>query len=166
MVMADVGQVLATGGTTIVGVAVGAGLTYWFGALNRRHQEAREDRTRWYEARFKSYVGLFRSVVDAVAAAHSEEEDARNKAVAELSASLQTVRFVGSPEAALSAQSLFQVLLDAIGNDPKPLDDNRLRDAILEFSSAARKDLGHSVPTPSQSEVRPQRAVDASEERP
>jgi hypothetical protein len=31
--MADVGQVLATGGTTIVGVAVGAGLTYWFGAL-------------------------------------------------------------------------------------------------------------------------------------
>lgn len=164
--MADMGQVLATGVTTIVGVATGAGLTYWFGALNRRHQEAREDRTRWYEARFQAYVGLFRAVVDAVAAAHSDEEDTRNRAVAELSASLQTVRFVGSPEAALSAQSLFQVLLDAIGDDPKPLDDNRLRDAILEFSSAARKDLGHPAPAPSQSEAKPQKALDASEERP
>jgi hypothetical protein len=51
MAVADVGQVLATGGTTIVGVATGAGLTYWFSALNRRHQEAREDATRWYDDR-------------------------------------------------------------------------------------------------------------------
>jgi hypothetical protein len=142
--MADIAQVLATGGTTIVAVGVGAGLTYWFGALNRRHQEAREDATRWYEARFTAYVGLFRAVVDAVAAAHNENEDTHNKALAELSASLQTVRFVGSAEAARSAQSLFQVLLDAIGSDPKPLDDNRLRDAILDFSSVARKDLGQA----------------------
>jgi hypothetical protein len=54
--MADIGQVLAAGGTTILGVAVGAGLTYWFGALNRRHQEAREDRTRWYDERFHAYT--------------------------------------------------------------------------------------------------------------
>ncbi len=52
-VMADIGQVLSTGGTTILGVAVGAGLTYWLGALNRRHQEAREDKTRWYQERLR-----------------------------------------------------------------------------------------------------------------
>jgi hypothetical protein len=40
--MADIPQVLAT-----YNALVGAGLTYGFGALNRRHQEKREDRTRW-----------------------------------------------------------------------------------------------------------------------
>jgi hypothetical protein len=45
--MADIGQVLATGGTALVSAAAGAGLTYWLGALNRRHQEAREDKTRF-----------------------------------------------------------------------------------------------------------------------
>ncbi len=39
--MADIPQVLATY-DALVGVALGAGLTYGFGALNRRHQEARE----------------------------------------------------------------------------------------------------------------------------
>jgi hypothetical protein len=38
--MADIPQVLATGGIALVSAATGAGLTYWFGALNRRHQEA------------------------------------------------------------------------------------------------------------------------------
>ena len=56
--MADISQVLATGGTALVSAAAGAGLTYWLGALNRRHQEAREDATRWYEARFKAYAEL------------------------------------------------------------------------------------------------------------
>jgi hypothetical protein len=37
--MADIPQVLATY-DALVGVALGAGLTYGFGALNRRHQEA------------------------------------------------------------------------------------------------------------------------------
>jgi hypothetical protein len=49
--MADIAQALVTGGTALVSAAAGAGLTYWLGALNRRHQEAREDATRWYEAR-------------------------------------------------------------------------------------------------------------------
>jgi hypothetical protein len=48
--MADIPQVLATY-DALVGVALGAGLTYGLGALNRRHQEAREDKTRWYQAR-------------------------------------------------------------------------------------------------------------------
>jgi hypothetical protein len=153
--MADVEQVLVTGGTTIVAGAVGAGLTYVFGAQNRRHQEAREDRTRWYETRFQAYVGFFRAAVDGVAAAHSEEEKVHDKATAELSASLVAVRFVASPEAARSAQFLFQVLMAAIGADPKPLDTNRLNDAIWAFSIAARKDLGqpeHDVRTLPSSE--------------
>jgi hypothetical protein len=55
--MADIPQVLATYGA-LVGVALGAGLTYVFGALNRRHQEAREDRTRWYGERDGARVKL------------------------------------------------------------------------------------------------------------
>jgi ABC-type branched-subunit amino acid transport system permease subunit len=71
--MADIAQVLVAGGTTIIGVAVGAGLTYWFNTLNRRHQEAREDRnrrhqearedrTRWYEARREAYASMLMAV--------------------------------------------------------------------------------------------------------
>jgi membrane protein DedA with SNARE-associated domain len=56
--MADIAQAVVTGGMGIAGVAIGAGLTYWLGALNRRHQEAREDRTRWYEARREAYAAL------------------------------------------------------------------------------------------------------------
>ena len=47
--MTDIPQVLATY-DPLVGVALGAGLTYGFGALNGRHQEARANETRWYEA--------------------------------------------------------------------------------------------------------------------
>ena len=47
--MADIAQVLATY-DALVGVALGAGLTYGFGALNRRHVEKREEATRLYEA--------------------------------------------------------------------------------------------------------------------
>ena len=50
--MADIAQVLATY-DALVGVALGAGLTYGFGALNRRHVEKREEATRLYEARFQ-----------------------------------------------------------------------------------------------------------------
>jgi hypothetical protein len=53
--MADVAEVLATY-DALVGVALGAGLTYGFSALNRRHQEAREDKTRWYQARLAAYT--------------------------------------------------------------------------------------------------------------
>jgi hypothetical protein len=43
--MADLAEVLSTY-QGLVGVAVGVGLTHWLGALNRRHQEARENDTR------------------------------------------------------------------------------------------------------------------------
>jgi hypothetical protein len=41
-------QFLDAGGMAVIGAAIGAGLAYLFGTLNRRHHEQREDRTRWY----------------------------------------------------------------------------------------------------------------------
>jgi hypothetical protein len=67
VVMADIGAALVTGSATIVGVVAGAGLTYWSSALNRRHQEAREDKTRWYEARLQAYVELHRVAASGLA---------------------------------------------------------------------------------------------------
>jgi hypothetical protein len=54
--MADMAQVLVRGGTALVSAAAGAGLTYWLGTLNRRHQETRKNETRWYEKRLRAYV--------------------------------------------------------------------------------------------------------------
>jgi hypothetical protein len=45
-------------------VALGAGLTYGFGALNRRHQETRENETRWYETRLQAYIELHQATYD------------------------------------------------------------------------------------------------------
>jgi len=79
--MADIAQVIATGGTALVSAAAGAGLTYWLGALNRRHQEAREDATRWYEARREAYMELHQAAYDAMFTAYpgkpSKEEGDR-----------------------------------------------------------------------------------------
>jgi hypothetical protein len=113
--MADIAQVLATGGTTIVGVAVGAGLTYWLGALNRRHQEAREDETRWYEARREAYAAMlmasslhFRSMTD-------ESEKLAEKSRNELTAAISAVRLVGSPAAIEAADNMYSAILEAAG---------------------------------------------------
>ena len=61
--MADIAQVIATY-DALVGVALGAGLTYGFGALNRRHQEKRENETRWYEKRLQLYIEFSQTVFD------------------------------------------------------------------------------------------------------
>jgi membrane protein DedA with SNARE-associated domain len=61
--MADIPQLLANY-DALVGVALGAGLTYGFGSLNRRHQEAREDKTRWYQARLEAYTKFYRALSD------------------------------------------------------------------------------------------------------
>jgi hypothetical protein len=61
--MAEIPQVLATY-DALAGVALGAGLTYAFGALNRLHQEAREDKTRWYQARLDAYADFYRALSD------------------------------------------------------------------------------------------------------
>ena len=61
--MADVAEVLATY-DALVGVALGAGLTYGFSALNRRQQERREDKTRWYQARLAAYTEFYQALSD------------------------------------------------------------------------------------------------------
>jgi hypothetical protein len=97
--MADIAGVLATGGTALVSAAAGAGLTYWLGALNRRHQEAREDKTRWYEARRQAYAALL--IAAQRVSVRSEEgtpEKQMSELADELSAAMGAVRLVGSPE--------------------------------------------------------------------
>jgi hypothetical protein len=153
--MADIGQVLATGGTTIVGVAVGSGLTYWLGALNRRHQETREDRTRWYDARFNAYVDLQKAVTHGLGF-HMKPNPTREEvegAVASLLFALGAVRLVGSREATTLAEALVGVTTLRMAREEKreegkPEKDNdteydskRMGDLLRRFVSAARKDL-------------------------
>jgi hypothetical protein len=61
--MADIAELIATY-DALVGVALGAGLTYSFSALSRRRQEAREDRTRWYQARLAAYTEFYQALSD------------------------------------------------------------------------------------------------------
>jgi hypothetical protein len=147
--MADVGQVLATGGTTIVGVVVGAGLTYWFGALNRRHQEAREDRTRWYEARLQAYRELSAAVSDAlILSIESVEEAGYEKRAANarmLTKALSSIRLVGSPEVIKRADQVMNITLTQLKNRGKPR-EGAYWGMLDAFEAAARMDLGHPVP--------------------
>jgi hypothetical protein len=137
--MADVGQVLATG----VGVTLGAGLTYLFGALNRRHQEAREDKTRWYEARLKAYLDYYNVVWEAFFR-YDEKRPSREEAsrfIQRLIYAEGTILFVGSPEVIEAAERLFYLTVSALGDEHS--------DHVNEldvFQTVARKDLGHPVP--------------------
>jgi hypothetical protein len=92
----------------LVGVALGAGLTYGFGALNRRHQEARENETRWYEDRFRAYVELNRAVSNITLLLKqrppAEEECQRATDAYELACA--AVRLVGSPKVEKEGSSL------------------------------------------------------------
>jgi hypothetical protein len=138
----DWNALLGTAGP-LIGVALGAGLTYLFGALNRRHQESREDQTRWYDTRFQAYVGFFRAVVDATGAHY--RKDSAELERAELAATLATVRFVGSPEVVRAAHLLFKVAMDATLVDAEPLDAEKLGNAVWDFGNSARKDLGQTT---------------------
>jgi hypothetical protein len=148
--MADIPQVLATY-DALVGVALGAGLTYGFGALNRRHQETREDKTRWFEARFRAYIDLLRGSEHsfAVAAKATEEpvslEEAR-KLGSELVAAVSSVRLVGSQDVVEKADRLFSAIMRAVNlalEEPKRADEIDMRAELRAFEEAARKDLGH-----------------------
>jgi hypothetical protein len=173
--MADIPQVLATY-DALVGVALGAGLTYGFGALNRRHQESREDATRWYEARREAYEALLMAALR-----HSrhnlmpigeEPERPAQEVVHETVAAMTAVRLVGSPQVIEASNSLYSAILedvqiygqkvmelgpqwvDAKGEDVirlwHQLEDARsgvrVPEARKAFEEAARKDLGHPSP--------------------
>jgi hypothetical protein len=144
--MADIPQVLATY-DTLVGVALGAGLTYGFGALNRRHQEAREDKTSWYQARLNAYADFYRALSDwwLLAERDQSTQDEREKVVSRLSNTLGLIHLVGSPEVVLTAHALFKEATKANKDQAQP--------KLAVFVFAARKDLGDTLDRSIQREI-------------
>jgi hypothetical protein len=147
--MADLAEVLSTY-QGLVGVTVGAGLTYWLGAVNRRHQEARENETRWYETRLQAYVDLSRAVTTIILLASrpgGPSFESYEEATVRLVNAVDTINLVGSKEAADAAEHIYEVVLET--GMIEPTGDNRqmgivnLRATITQFHAAARKDLGH-----------------------
>jgi hypothetical protein len=160
--MADIPQVLATY-DALVGVAIGAGLTYGFGALNRRHQEAREDRTRWYEARLQAYTDLQRAVGsgDVLRLRLHPSLEAYDEVTLSLLSALGAVRLVGSQDVVIAAERLAMAVLAQVANyadevvervegkteglsdaERKP-EWSRVLEPLQKFVMVARKDLGH-----------------------
>jgi hypothetical protein len=144
--MADIGQVLATGGTALVSAAAGAGLTYWFGALNRRHQQAREDETRWYDARFKAYAEFTDAAFDANLSAKLERLTSEDMARANerLRKATSLIRLVGSLEAVNATSRIQEVTMTAF-REGASFDENQFKDALVMFEYHARTDLGHPL---------------------
>jgi hypothetical protein len=140
--MADIAQVLATY-DALAGVAVGAGLTYGFGALNRRHQEAREDRTRWYDARLKAYIEFYQAAYDAYFTAVGSEQsgEVSTSLVHRLMNAIGAIHFVGSPEVTEAAVKVFDAAFEELGPDREMSGD--FLDHLEHFQVVARKDLGH-----------------------
>jgi hypothetical protein len=145
--MADIPQVLATY-DALVGVALGAGLTYWLGALNRRHQEAREDKTRWYEARLKAYIELSHAMGDMTMLLFHPEEpppEARFEAMEALHSAQRTIHIVGSPNFFQEADALTSIAAHILQGPRPPTDEDKQlwTRKILEIESLARHDLGY-----------------------
>jgi hypothetical protein len=136
--MNDIAQVLATY-EALVGGVVGAVLGYVLNALNRRHQEAREKETRWYDARREAYARF----LDAIAAHSlvSRREDFSTDdlvgAAAALISAFGAIRLVGSPDARHTAEQYLVAFLR-----PQPRDAGTMQAAMRAFEAAARKDLG------------------------
>jgi hypothetical protein len=151
--MADIGQVLATGGTALVSAAAGAGLTYWLGALNRRHQEARENATRWYEARLQAYIELHQASYDAYFSAFGNwpSKEVTDRLAARLMNARGAIHFVGSPEVIKAAERVINGALEELGSD-REMHGNFL-DKLEHFQVVARNDLGHLEPAPGQSQA-------------
>jgi len=148
--MADLPQIIATY-DALVGVALGAGLTYGFSALNRRHQESREDATRWYEVRLNSYVALTQAVSRIAIQATKEGElthEERAESVSAVLAAIDSIRLVGSTEVVAAAEHVRHMAADwqAALVEKKAMNLDGLLDPLTEFRNAARKDLGHPSP--------------------
>jgi hypothetical protein len=142
----------------LVGVALGAGLTYGFSALNRRHQEAREDRTRWYNARLQAYVDLLRAVGQGQVlwVYPTRTVEGHRELALSLRGALGSVELVGSDEVVDVANDLTVTILrdmadyaEAVINETPIIaetDGDRLgrsETLIRQLVAVARKDLGH-----------------------
>jgi hypothetical protein len=139
--MADLAQVLATY-DALVGVAVGAGLTYGFSALNRRHVEKREDATRWYHVRLQAYAELSKAVFTDYRLARKGRltDEIRKEVISAMESAGGMTRLVGSAEV-LEACALLMETSTAL-RDPDS-ERSQFIEAFTKFEAAARKDLGH-----------------------
>lgn len=144
--MADIPQVLATY-DALVGVALGAGLTYGFGALNRCHQEAREDNTRWYEARFKAYAEFSRAVNSGVLWRVNENLtwEERRQVQEQLASLAADIRLVGSVEAIKEVEEILLGATKALREPNVGTSFDSLNAKLEDFEVAARKDLGYDM---------------------
>jgi hypothetical protein len=133
--MADVAEVLATY-DALVGVALGAGLTYGFSALSRRHQEAREDKTRWYQARLDAYAEFYQALSDGWLPVGARRR-ASKEAVSRLRNALGLILLVGSAEVCAIAMALFGKAENNELGDGQP--------KVATFLFLARRDLGETL---------------------
>jgi hypothetical protein len=129
----------------LVGVALGAGLTYGFGALSRRHAEKREDATRWHQVRLETYKELIKAFVRArfIVQRGGPNEDERDEIMLATLSAASTTSLVGSEEVMEAVVSLMQESTRFIKRDS---DESRFREVLTQFEAAARKDLGHPSP--------------------
>lgn len=146
--MADLGPALVTGSATLVGVVAGAGLTYWLGALNRRHQEQREDKTRWYEARLQAYTQLTHAIDDMTTLLFHPEKsspEARSKAMEDLRSAQSRVRLVGSTDFYDETDDLTLIATRILNGlqPPMLMDKDLWTDRVLKIEHLARQDLGY-----------------------
>jgi hypothetical protein len=107
----------------IAGVTIGAGLTYLFGALNRRHHEARENRTRWYEARLKAYLDYHNVVWEAFFRTRAlEKRPSREEGlrlIEKLIYAGGTIHLVGSPQVIEAAERIFYLTLQGLTQEAR-----------------------------------------------
>lgn len=143
--MSKIIQAIATSTPTVIGIVIGAVLTYGLGALSRRHQEKREDETRWYEARLRTYGdfqgGLIRASV--LANYPTVDHDDFKRLLQEIGSSLGQISLVGSTEVNDAAKTLFHVIMHELRQLPgKAMDETTITGPRVAFELAARKDLG------------------------
>jgi hypothetical protein len=127
----------------LLSATAGAGLTYWLGALNRRHQERREDETRWYETRLQAYIGFYKVVWEAFIRYRKERasQEEAEAFIQRLLAELGTIHFVGSPEVIEVAERIFRLTIGDLRKESKG--DNYVDELDL-FQTVARRDLGQT----------------------
>ena len=114
--MADMPQVLATY-DALVGVALGAGLTYGLGALNRRHQKKREDAIRGYEARLDAYRELSRVMTNASRLNHFGGVQKKLQVMEDMALALGPIHLVGSPDVIEAAEGLVAAVTKVLADD-------------------------------------------------
>jgi hypothetical protein len=144
--MESLKQFLDAGGMAVIGVVVGAGLTYLLGALSRRHAEEREDKTRWYEARLRAYSAVPEVLTKGIATAvRQPKTETVDTSLMQIAGAIGTIRFVGSKEVVDVSDRLFAefayLLMSQANGQGKP-SFKTIEPLVTEFRAAARKDLG------------------------